>query len=82
MLMVRRALIVVCVLAAAIFAWLWWTRPVKVDMAAYVPADSIIYFEADSLPEIFGAVASTDDWREFAPAAGVEANAGGRLMRR
>jgi len=59
MLMARRALIIFCVLAAAIFAWLWWARPVKVDMAAYVPADSIIYFEADSLPEIFGAVAST-----------------------
>jgi hypothetical protein len=78
MLMVRRALIVVCVLAAAVFAWLWWTRPVRVDMAAYVPADSIIYFEADSLPEIFGAVTSTDDWRALAPATGVEASAGGR----
>lgn len=78
MLMVRRALIVVCVLAAAIFAWLWWTRPVRVDMAAYTPADSIIYFEADSLPEIFSAITSTDDWRALAPAAGVEAGAGGR----
>jgi hypothetical protein len=78
MVMVRRVLIVVCVLAAAVFAWLWWTRPVKVDMAAYVPADSIIYFEADSLPEIFSAVTSTDDWRALAPAAGVEPNPAGR----
>ena len=80
---VRRVLLVVFVLALGVFAWLWWTRPVKVDMAAYVPADSIVYFEANSLPEIFGAVTSTDDWRELAPAAGVEAGpgAGGWLAR-
>ena len=78
MLIVRRVLFVVFVLAVAVFAWLWWTRPVRVDMAAYVPADSLIYFEANSLPEIVSAVTSTDDWRELAPAAGVEANPGGR----
>jgi hypothetical protein len=77
MLMARRVLLVVFALALAVFAWLWWTRPVKVDMAAYVPADSIVYFEANSLPEIVHAVTSTDDWRELAPAAGVEANQGG-----
>lgn len=78
---VRRVLIAVFVLALGVFAWLWWTRPVKVDMAAYVPADSLVYFEADSLPDIFGAVTSTDDWRELARAAGVEAGAGGWLAR-
>jgi hypothetical protein len=60
------------ILAAAAFAWLWLTRPEKVDMAAYVPADSIVYLEADSLPEIFDGVTSTDAWRELSNAAGVE----------
>ena len=46
---IRGALIVICLLVSFIFAWLWWTRPVRVDMAAYVPADSIVYVEADSL---------------------------------
>ena len=69
---VRRALIVLLLLAAAAFAWLWLTRPEKVDMAAYVPADSIVYLEADSLPEIFDGVTSTDAWRELSGAAGVE----------
>ncbi|MDQ3918553.1 MAG: hypothetical protein M3348_08750, partial [Acidobacteriota bacterium] len=78
MLIVRRVLIAVFVLAAAVFAWLWWTRPVKVDMAAYVPADSIVYFEAGSLKEITDAVTSTDDWRELAPPAGAQADAGRR----
>src|ERR1041385_686732 len=69
---VRRALIVLLLLAAAAFAWLWLTRPEKVDMAAYVPADSIVYLEADSLPEIFDGVTSTDAWGELARAAGVD----------
>jgi hypothetical protein len=78
MLIVRRVLIAIFVLAAAAFAWLWWTRPAKVDMAAYVPADSIVYFEAGSLKEITNAVTSTDDWRELAPPAGAQADAGRR----
>src|SRR4051812_41980619 len=69
---VRRALIVLLLLAAVAFAWLWLTRPSKVEMAAYVPADSIVYFEADSLPNIFDGVTSTDAWRELASASGVE----------
>jgi hypothetical protein len=72
----RRALVAILLLALVIFAWLWFTRPQRVDMAAYVPADSIVYIEADSLPEIFSAVTSTDAWRELAPAAGVELKQG------
>ena len=58
---IRGALIFVFLLVAFVFAWLWWTRPVGVDMAAYVPADSIVYVEADSLQNIFDAVTSTDN---------------------
>src|SRR5205085_10254847 len=68
----RRPLIVLLLLAAVAFAWLWLTRPSKVGMAAYVPADSIVYLEADSLPALFDGVTSTDAWRELARAAGAE----------
>jgi hypothetical protein len=80
---VRKALIVVCLLAVAVAAWLWWSRPVRVNMAAYVPADSIVYAEADSIPDIVNAITSTEAWRELAQASGVETNAGGggRLTR-
>jgi hypothetical protein len=81
MLKVRRVLAVVLLLALAALAWLWFTRPRRVDMTAYVPADSILYAEADSLPEILHALTSTDAWRELAPAAGVGTDYGraGRL---
>ena len=72
----RRALIVVGLLLAAAFAYLWFTRPEKVDMATYVPADALVYLEADSLPEIVEAVTSTGSWRTLGPAAGVEDNWG------
>ncbi|MET0646237.1 MAG: hypothetical protein ABW208_06420 [Pyrinomonadaceae bacterium] len=78
---VRRALVAVLLLALAAFAWLWYTRPQRVDMTAYAPADSIVYAEADSLPAVIDAFTSTDAWRELAPAAGAEARPGwaGRL---
>jgi hypothetical protein len=73
---VRRALVAVLLLGVFAFGWLWLTRPRRVDMTAYAPADSIVYAEADSLPEIIDAFTSTDAWRELAPAAGVEARPG------
>ena len=65
------AILGLLVLAAG---WLWWNRPQRADMAAYVPSDTLIYFEANSLPEILTALTSTDAWRTLAPAAGLEAD--------
>jgi hypothetical protein len=67
----RKLLLVACALLLLSGAWLWWTQPVKVDMSAYVPADTLVYIEANNLPEIARAVVSTDGWKELAPAAGI-----------
>ncbi len=40
-------------------------------MAAYVPADSLIYLEANSLPDIVRGLSQTDAWKALAPAAGI-----------
>ena len=53
-------------------AWLWFSRPQRSDMAAYVPADSLIYMEANSLPEIVNSIVSSDAWTAVAPAAGID----------
>lgn len=79
---VRKVLIVVGLLAVVVAAWLWWTRPIPVDMAGYVPADSIVYVEAGSIPDIIDGLTGTDAWRETAPASGLETNAGGSRLRR
>lgn len=61
------SILVLCLL----FAW-WWNRPEQADMAEYVPADALVYFETNSLPEIARALVSTEAWRTTAPAAGID----------
>jgi hypothetical protein len=66
----RKVLLVVGLLALLAFAWVWWNRPGRVDMAGYVPADVVVYLEANSLPDILEGLTSTAAWRESAPTAG------------
>lgn len=77
MTLTRKALLAAALLGLAAAAWVWWSRPVRVDMAGYVPADSVVYLEANSLTGIVAGLASTDAWRESGPAAGLEKGWGG-----
>lgn len=63
----RKLLLILLALLLLLTAWLWWNRPQKVDMAAYVPADSLVFIEANSLPRIAGDLLSTDAWKQLAP---------------
>ncbi|HZB47247.1 MAG TPA: hypothetical protein VE360_18450 [Pyrinomonadaceae bacterium] len=67
----RKLLIVAAALVLAAAGWLWWNRVVKVDMAAYVPGDSLVYVEANDLPRVLNGLTSTAAWRELAPAGRV-----------
>ncbi|HEY0006458.1 MAG TPA: hypothetical protein VGB17_16870 [Pyrinomonadaceae bacterium] len=57
-------------------AWLYWWRPVRVDMAAYVPADAVLYLEANNLPDLITGMTRTDGWKKLGPAAGINPDAG------
>lgn len=70
----RKILLLVALALLLAFAWLWWSRPQRVDMTAYVPADSLVYVEANSLTDVFEGVVSTDAWKRLAPAAGVRSD--------
>jgi hypothetical protein len=72
----RKFLIALGLLLIILAGWLWWNRPQKVDMAGYVPADSLIYLEANDLPSIAGEITRTDAWKALAPPAGIKANLG------
>ncbi|HYP01275.1 MAG TPA: hypothetical protein VER76_13875 [Pyrinomonadaceae bacterium] len=72
----RRILLSILALALLVAAWVWWNRPEAVDMSAYVPAESLVYLEANSLPEIVRAMTSTDAWQALAPPAGLSPNVG------
>ena len=73
---IRKALLVFFALLLILAIWAWWNRPQKVNMAAYVPADSLIYLEANDLPDIASGIIATDAWKALAPAAGIRSNLG------
>ncbi|HEX8843537.1 MAG TPA: hypothetical protein VF791_02785 [Pyrinomonadaceae bacterium] len=72
----RKALLIFLILILILVAWFWWNRPRKVDMTAYVPADTLIYLEANDLPEIASGIVSTDAWKALAPPAGIRSDVG------
>jgi hypothetical protein len=67
----RQLLLLGLVVILAGGLWVWWNRPQRVDMAGYVPADSLVYLEANSLPEIISGLEATDGWKTLGPAAGL-----------
>ena len=67
-----RWLIVALVLAVLIFGvWVFSQKPEKVEMARYVPAETLVYLEAGDLPEVLNAFASTAAWQQLAPVYGI-----------
>jgi hypothetical protein len=72
----RQLLLPIIALLVLAGLWLYWWRPQRVDMTAYVPADSIVYLEANSLPLIAGGIVKTDAWKTLAPLAGITKSTG------
>jgi hypothetical protein len=72
----RRIVLSIIALVVLLGAWVWWNRPEAVDMSAYVPAETLIYLEANSLPDIVSGLTSTDAWQALAPPAGLNQNLG------
>ena len=63
-------------LSVLLAGWFWWQSPRPVDMAAYVPADTLVFMETNSLPALTEALTQTDAWRLAAIPAGLPANFG------
>ncbi len=57
-------------------AWIIWQRPQPVNMAADVPAETLLYLEADDLPQILTALTETGAWRDIAPRYGLDKDYG------
>ncbi|HXD31827.1 MAG TPA: hypothetical protein VN643_11960 [Pyrinomonadaceae bacterium] len=69
---ILRLLAVLLFIVLIIAGWFWWDRPTPVDMAAYVPGDSLVYLEANNLLDIAGAIGATDSWQKLGPQAGIK----------
>ncbi|HEX3281150.1 MAG TPA: hypothetical protein VHR36_07955 [Pyrinomonadaceae bacterium] len=59
----RLFLITALVVLAVLAAWLWWVRPQSVDMAAYAPAEALLYLETNNPTDVAAALANTDAWK-------------------
>jgi hypothetical protein len=53
-------------LIIAVAGFLWWNRPQRVDMAGYAPADSLVYLEFNSFPDLVRAIEQNDTWKAAA----------------
>jgi hypothetical protein len=49
-------------LLGSVAAYLWWSHPTKVDMAAYTPSDALAYLEINDLPTIITSITQTQAW--------------------
>jgi hypothetical protein len=72
----RKALLILFALILLAAIWIWWNRPQKVDMTAYVPADSLLYLETNDLPNIASGLINTDAWKALAAPAGIRSDLG------
>lgn len=66
-----RWILLFAVLGLALVAvWLWWVKPRTIDMAAYAPADSLLYLEANRPLAVIEGIAGTDAWKAYEKAIG------------
>ncbi len=63
-------LLLLVVLLVGGAAWVLWNRPRNVDIAAYVPAESVGYIEANDLVRIADGASHTEAWRVLAEPLG------------
>jgi hypothetical protein len=68
-----RLLMVTMLLCGVIAAWLVWARPKSVDLAAYAPADSLLYLEANHPSQVLEAISTTEAWKVISTALGAPA---------
>ena len=59
-------LLLLAVLLVGGAAWVIWNRPRAVDMASYVPAESVAYIEASDLVQVAEGLSRTQAWRALA----------------
>ena len=69
-----RTILVAAITAILLFAVAVWQLPAKVEMAEYVPFETLVYLEVNDLPAAWRAVSDTEAWRELAPVYQIDPN--------
>jgi hypothetical protein len=70
----RAKLALIALVAALVVGWFYWNRPVRTDLAAYVPSDCLAYLETDDFSELAEGVERTAAWQSLAGLIGARSN--------
>ena len=71
-----RWIILLTILAILTIAgWLWWVKPITVDMSTYAPATSLLYLESNRPLEVVETIVATDAWKVVEKALGTPGSA-------
>ena len=68
----RALLALLAFILIIVACYLWWGRPRRVDMAGYVPADSLVYLEVNSLTDLVKAIEQNQTWKAAAQAVNTD----------
>jgi hypothetical protein len=69
-----RLLVLLTCLVLLVIVSIWWNWPHKVDMAAYAPADALVYIELNSIPDVTKAIKQGEVFKTASSVAGVNSN--------
>src|SRR4030095_9944132 len=69
--LMKLALTISVILLLGLAGIFWLNRPERVDMANYAPADSLVYLELNSLPELAKTIEQNEMWKGLARLAGL-----------
>jgi len=70
--LLRSLVILACLILLVSAVALWWNQPTKTDMANYAPADSLVYIEINSIPDMIRAIQQSAVWQAVSPAIGIK----------
>jgi hypothetical protein len=56
-------LLIVLLALTLVAGWLWWVRPINVDMSIYAPATALLYLESNRPLAVADTIIGTDAWK-------------------
>ena len=70
----RAKIILIALITALVVGWFYWNRPVRADLAAYVPSDCLAYLQTDDLSNLAEGVERTAAWQSLAGLIGARSS--------